>query len=98
MTIGKRILKKRKERGLTQYQLAKQLNVNIKTVKDWENDVSCPVAGTIIKLCDLLNMSSDYLLGLRHDDPIYVDGLSMKEKLFVRSIVQLIKNNQGLYL
>lgn len=95
MTIGKRILKKRKEMGLTQHQLAKQLNVNIKSVKDWENDVSCPVAGTIVRLCGLLNVSADYLLGLRHSDPIYVDDFSMEEQMFIRSFVQLMKNHRN---
>ena len=95
MTIGKRILKKRKELALTQYQLAQRINVNIKSVKDWENDVSCPSASTIVKLCDLLNVSADYLLGLRHNDPIFLDEFSLEDQMFIRSFVKLMKTHRS---
>lgn len=38
--FGKFIRKSRKEKGLTQKQLAEQLHVSDKTVSKWENGVS----------------------------------------------------------
>ena len=38
--IGKLIAKRRKQKGLTQSQLAEYLGVSNKTVSKWENEVS----------------------------------------------------------
>ncbi|MBM6931265.1 helix-turn-helix transcriptional regulator [[Clostridium] spiroforme] len=37
--IGKLIAKRRKQKGLTQSQLAEYLGVSNKTVSKWENDI-----------------------------------------------------------
>ena len=41
-TIGKRIARLRKSRGMTQDQLAERVGVSAQAVSKWENDVSCP--------------------------------------------------------
>ena len=42
MTLGQRIQKKRKEKGLSQEKLGEQLNVSRQTVYKWENDPTIP--------------------------------------------------------
>ena len=42
MTLGQRIQKKRKEKGLSQEKLGEQLNVSRQTVYKWENDQTIP--------------------------------------------------------
>ena len=37
--IGQYIAKKRKEKGLTQKELAQKLNITNKAVSKWENDI-----------------------------------------------------------
>lgn len=76
MTTGERIAQKRHEKGWTQHDLAKKLGLNSKSVKDWESGVSLPSAKTIVKLCHLLNVSSDYLLCLDSRETLYLDDLS----------------------
>ena len=75
MTTGERIAQKRHEKGWTQHDLAKKLGLNSKSVKDWESSVSLPSAKTIVKLCHLLNVSSDYLLCLDSRETLYLDDL-----------------------
>lgn len=41
-SIGNRICKFRKEKGLTQEDLAGKLGVSSQAVSKWENDQSCP--------------------------------------------------------
>lgn len=57
MTIGQRISKVRKSRGLTQDDLAKQLNVSRQTVSNWENGRISPDVDTLSKMSVVLDFN-----------------------------------------
>lgn len=61
-TIGSRISKYRKARGLTQEALAEKLGVSSQAVSKWENDASCPDISLLPNLCRVLGITSDELL------------------------------------
>ena len=61
-TIGSRISKYRKEKGMTQEELASQLGVSSQAVSKWENDLSCPDISLLPALCQALGVTSDELL------------------------------------
>lgn len=63
MDIGKRITKLRKERGMTQKELADYLNVTDKAVSRWEIGTGNPEIELIPKIAKLFNVTTDYLLG-----------------------------------
>ena len=62
MTIGKRIALLRKEKGLTQEELATHMGVSPQAVSKWENDQTCPVISALPRLARLLGVSVDELL------------------------------------
>lgn len=62
--FSERLLELRKERGLSQATVAKDLNVSLGIVCYWETNKSDPTASNIAKLARYFNVSSDYLLGL----------------------------------
>ena len=62
MTIGKRITLLRKEKGLTQEELATHMGVSPQAVSKWENDQTCPDISALPKLARLLGVSVDELL------------------------------------
>lgn len=62
-TLGKRIMQHRKEKGLTQDQLAEKLGVTAQAVSKWENDLSCPDINMLPKLAALFDTTTDALLG-----------------------------------
>ena len=62
--FGKRIRELRTERGLTQSELAKQLNTTQKNISKYETEFLDLNTHTIIALCKYFNVSADYLLGL----------------------------------
>ncbi len=64
MNIGIVIKELRKEKGLSQTQLASMLFVSQDTVSLWECGKSYPDIENIIKLTQIFNVTSDYLLGL----------------------------------
>ena len=62
MNFANKIKKVRLERNLTQEQLAKLIEVNLRTYKGYENGKTLPRIAVIRKLCIALDISSDELL------------------------------------
>ena len=62
MTNGKRIALLRKEKGLTQEELATHMGVSPQAVSKWENDQTCPDISALPKLARLLGVTVDELL------------------------------------
>lgn len=69
MTIGKRIALLRKEKGMTQEDLANAMGVSPQAVSKWENDQTCPDISALPKLSRLLGVSVDELLEGREELP-----------------------------
>ena len=67
--MGKRIMTLRKNRGLTQEQLAEKVGVSSQAVSKWENDVSCPDISLLATLSDVLGVTTDELLGAKPIEP-----------------------------
>lgn len=63
LTVGQNIRGYRKERGLTQEQLAEALGVTIGAVSKWESDLSRPELELLVELADFFEVSIDVLLG-----------------------------------
>lgn len=60
--IAERIQKLRKERGLSQEELAEVVNVSRQAVSKWESEQSLPDIDKIIALSEYFEVSADYLL------------------------------------
>lgn len=52
----------RKEKGLSQPQLAKKINVSKGMISFWENEICEPTASNIIVVAQFFNISIDELL------------------------------------
>ena len=61
---GQRIKELRKEKGITQTELAQILNTTQKTISKYERESLDLNTSVIIALCKYFNVTSDYLLGL----------------------------------
>ena len=61
-SIGETIASLRKQKGMTQNELAEKMNVTDKAVSKWERDLSCPDINTISKSADILAVSVEELL------------------------------------
>ncbi len=60
--IGKFIAERRKEKGLTQMQLAQELGITDRAVSKWENGRALPDASLMLQLCRILGISVTELL------------------------------------
>ncbi len=64
--IAKNLAELRKKAGLTQSELAKQLNYSDKAVSKWERGESIPDINILKALADIYGVSVDYLLTEEH--------------------------------
>ena len=72
--IGKFIKAVRKEKNLTQREIAEKLNISEKTVSKWETGNGLPEVGLMLPLCELLQISVNELLsGERLDEKRYFE-------------------------
>ena len=66
-TFGSMIAMLRKEKGLTQLELAEQMGVTDKAVSKWERDLSFPDVSALPRLAAIFDMSVDELLQAKAD-------------------------------
>ena len=84
--IGNYISKKRKEKKLTQAQLAEKLGVTNRAISNWENGKNMPDLSLFKPLCDELDISINELMsGEEIDDKQYINTLE-------ENIVNMVSN------
>ena len=64
MNFSKNLQSLRKEAGLSQEELAEQLHLSRQAISKWESGQSLPDIGTCIKLCEILNITPNRLMGI----------------------------------
>ena len=67
MQIGKTIRKYRKEKGMTQEEMANRLGVTTPAVNKWENENSYPDITLLAPIARLLGISLDTLLSFQEN-------------------------------
>jgi transcriptional regulator with XRE-family HTH domain len=65
LTLGSRIAGLRRDKGMTQVELAERLDVSQPVVSDYENDVIRLPADVVVQIAAILDVSTDELLGLK---------------------------------
>lgn len=62
MDLGEKILKLRKEKGLSQEALAEQIGTTRQAVSKWENNQGFPETEKLLQLSNIFEVSTDFLL------------------------------------
>ena len=65
MTLGEKLYELRKDKRLTQDEVAEKLDVTRQTVSKWETDQSQPDFDKIKPMCELYDTTPDELLGFK---------------------------------
>ena len=99
----------RKEKSLTQREVAERLNISEKTVSKWETGNGLPEVGLMLPLCNLLGISVNELLsGERLDEKKYFEKAEQnimtliqekaeaKKKLIIAVVAGLVMLAAGL--
>ena len=77
-----RLVKLRKERKLTQAELAKALNVTQSAIGNWELGKREPDYTTLAQIADFYHVTIDYLLGRSDDSEVLFGFYPVKKKKF----------------
>lgn len=85
-SLGTMIAELRKEKGLTQLELANMMNVTDKAVSKWERDISCPDISSIPRLAEILGVSVDDLMRSNSHRKEKAENLEDKVMLILRCV------------
>lgn len=95
--FGVRLKELRRERGLTQGQVAERIGVTASIISAYENELRQPSYEVLLKLVRLYDVSADYLLGVngkRTVDSQYLislDGLTPSKIALVTQLVNALR-------
>lgn len=86
-TLGKRIAALRREKGMTQEELAEELGVSAQAVSKWENGQSCPDISLIPRLAAIFGVTTDLLLTGEKETTPPVKLLPPEERKNIKDMV-----------
>ena len=89
--FGNRLRELRKQKCLTQKQLASLIGVKNSIISFYEVGDRIPSPEIIIKLAAVLHVSSDYLLGIERNDTLDVSGLDEEDMSLIRALVDTLR-------
>ena len=85
--IGKLILKLRKDKNMTQKQMADIMNISDKTISKWERGLGCPDISLLPELSQILGVSVDQILTGELNLNDMVGGNMNKIKFYVLKLL-----------
>ena len=88
MTTAEKLVRLRKEKGLSQLQLAEEINVSRQAISRWEVGLAVPSREKLKALSELYHVSTDYLLSDKEAEDV--------QKFLNRKMKQK-KNRQTIY-
>ena len=95
LKIGKFIANRRKQKNLTQMQLAERLGITDKAISKWERGIAMPDTSIMLELCDILGISVNELL---NGEKISMENNNQKnEQILLDMAKELEKKNKTIW-
>ena len=89
--FGNRLRQLRKDRKLTQQQLAELIGVKNSVITFYEVGERMPSPDVLRKLALALHVTSDYLLGIERTATLDASGLDEQDRLVVQMVVERLR-------
>ncbi len=77
--FSKRLKELREDRGYSQSHLSQILHVSRSCITSWENSISLPDIQNLVAICETLNISIDYMLGITDKQLEFTDEREIVE-------------------
>ena len=97
MNIGERITTLRKEKNISQSELAKRMDVSRQAVSKWEQGTSTPDTERLIQLAEIFNTEVEYLATGVHPEPgsvvlnVVETVERVQEKVVVKEVIRHVR-------
>ena len=85
--LGERLKTLRIENHLRQDQVARLINVDKSSISLYETGMRQPSYATLVRLADVFNVTTDYLLGRTNSSPVDLSGLTAAEATMISQLV-----------
>lgn len=90
--LGERLRKLRIENHLRQDQVARLVNVEKSSISMYETGMRQPSYATLVRLANVFNVTTDYLLGRTNSSPLDLSGLTAAEAAMINQLVANMTN------
>jgi len=74
--FGQKLKKLRIDKGLSQSELARRVNITKSMISAYENSLRLPSFDVLINIANCFHVSSDYLLGVTREKTLDISSLS----------------------
>ena len=97
MNLGERITALRKEKDISQGELAKRMEVSRQAVSKWEQGISSPDTNKLIQLARILETEVEYLATGVHPEPgsvvlnVVETVERVEEKIVVKEVIRHVR-------
>lgn len=91
MFIGDRLKELRTAKKMSQKDLAEQIGIAKSVISFYESDARCPSYDVLIKIAEIFNVTTDYLLGVEKERTVNVSGLSEQDIAAVTTVIDALK-------
>lgn len=85
--LGERLRNLRIEKHLRQDQVARLVNVEKSSISMYETGMRQPSYITLVRLADVFNVTTDYLLGRTNSSMIDLSGLTTAETVMINQLI-----------
>ena len=92
VNMGEKLKNLRKQKRLTQKQVADRIGLAISAVSSYEAGTRYPSYDVLIKLARIYHVSTDYLLGMTDKKELDISGLNNEEVEAISQLVNILKN------
>ena len=90
--FGDRIKELRNNHTWTQQELGDRLGVSKQSVSNWENGNIMPSIDVLVRMSDLFQTSTDYILNRENDLTLDITDLDAEQKAMVQRMVRYFRN------
>ncbi len=80
LNFGERLRKLRENADMTQAETAEKINCTARSLSNYERNIREPDFDTLIRLCDLFDVTADYLLG-RTDHAHHYQNIPLDDQI-----------------
>ena len=89
--LGMRLQVSRKNKKLTQYQVAELVGTTKSSISGYENNISLPPIETLKRMSFIYGVSCDYLLGIDDRKTIIIQDLTEKQYSIILDTVKKLE-------